>query len=181
MWPHWIVLHTESSCCKVCFPGLSAREQNRRKRKAKALLKQDSGKGLSAAPCSSKKVKLENGGAAAAAGSDAEALPTTADQDAQLWQNICAGQWPFQQMYEELTEQVLSPLWEVSSQLQFSWAAYIACREGPGGRHQSSGPAKLAQLLGVPLPADPWSIRDSHELQGPTAQPGTLHVYASLG
>ena len=125
----WFVLHTDSSCCQSCFvflPGLSTREQNQRKRKAKALLKQDSGKGLSAAPCSSKKVKLENGGAAAATASGAEAVPTTADQDAQLWQNICAGQWPFQQMYEELTEQVLSPLWEVSTQLQSSWRRLMA-------------------------------------------------------
>ena len=51
------------------------------------------------------------------AASVAEAVPTTADQDAQLWQNICAGQLPFQQMYE----QVLSSLWVVRSQLQSSW------------------------------------------------------------
>lgn len=121
MWPHLdMPAYRLIMLPSFCFPGLSAREQNQRKRKAKALLKQDSGMALSAAPCSSKKVKLENGGAAAAGGSDAEALPTTADRDAQLWQNICAGQWPFQQLYEELTEQVLSPLWEVSSQLQSS-------------------------------------------------------------
>ena len=56
--------------------------------------------------------------------------------------------------------------------------------EGPASRHQPWGPAKLTQMLGVPLPAHIWSIRDSHELQGPaeqTAAQGMLNVYAPMG
>ena len=105
----------QSHAAKPAFKGLSAREQNQHQCKVKVLLKQDSGKVLSAAFCSSKKARERRH--SCCCGSAAEALPTTADQDAQLWQNTCAGQLPFQQMYE----QVLSPLWEVRSQLQSSW------------------------------------------------------------
>ena len=85
----------------VDLAGLSARERNKLKRKSRALQRCGSQEG------SSKRSK---------SGSDAidsAAEQAEAEADSQDWQDICAGQWPFQAVCDQMCVDVLDPAWEV--------------------------------------------------------------------
>ncbi|GAX73980.1 hypothetical protein CEUSTIGMA_g1430.t1 [Chlamydomonas eustigma] len=105
--------------------GLSARERNRLKRKAKALGRQDSG--ISEAPpgaavqwTGSKSSNHEASGGkgsstgAAATGRVAEETAADCEQDELEWQSVLEqGVWPFQRLCDQLCVDVLDVRWEV--------------------------------------------------------------------
>lgn len=87
--------------------GLSARERNKLKRKSRALQRSGSQEGAS------KRSKPGNDA------TDSPLDQAEAEADAQDWQDICAGQWPFQAVCDQMCIDILDPVWQVSTRPLF--------------------------------------------------------------
>lgn len=86
---------------RVALAGLSARERNKLKRKSRALQRSTSQEG------SSKRSKSGN------EATNSAVEQAEAEADSQEWQDICAGQWPFQAVCDQMCIDILDPVWEV--------------------------------------------------------------------
>jgi TATA-binding protein-associated factor len=114
--------------------GLSARERNRLKRKAKAMGRSESlqapgtsgrsaksgaagGKGGAKGSAAGANSESAGGGGQQRSGSEgvglAPSTAETAENDESEWAAILAGGWPFQRVCDQLSVDVLDPSWEV--------------------------------------------------------------------
>lgn len=109
----------------VNMEGLSARERNKLKRKAKALSRADSVKSQDS--LKSPKVGTASAGPAGTTATQASAdsgdaaghhrgagdTDGGAEADEEEWKAIIAGAWPFQRLCDQLCVDLLDPVWEV--------------------------------------------------------------------
>ncbi|KAG1666532.1 hypothetical protein FOA52_014429 [Chlamydomonas sp. UWO 241] len=128
---------TQATELLLNMDGLSARERNKLKRKAKVMgrtdslhgsLKQapiikgsDAAAGLSGRSSSARsdgeqgsgEAGVSKGAGGAGAGADNPGSAGDQDEDEDEWRRILAGEWPFQRLCDQLCVDILDPVWEV--------------------------------------------------------------------
>eukprot|EP00798_Chlamydomonas_sp_ICE-L_P022199 gene22199-29259_t len=107
----------------VSLDGLSARERNKLKRKAKTLNRTDSGKDSLGKIMGSNIRRSSSGlgavdsvnstGGLSAATPPAPAPEDTGESDEEAWKEVLAGGWPLQRLCDQLVVDLLDPAWEV--------------------------------------------------------------------
>eukprot|EP00192_Tetraselmis_astigmatica_P001352 CAMPEP_0117692082 /NCGR_PEP_ID=MMETSP0804-20121206/26113_1 /TAXON_ID=1074897 /ORGANISM="Tetraselmis astigmatica, Strain CCMP880" /LENGTH=1797 /DNA_ID=CAMNT_0005505457 /DNA_START=126 /DNA_END=5519 /DNA_ORIENTATION=+ len=91
--------------------GMSARERNRLKRKAKSFNRSDSGLGLPQQQSS--KAPGDSDSTAGTAESLTIDEGQLVEEDIQEWRDVCSGRWMFQRIGDQMCEAALHPRWQV--------------------------------------------------------------------